>query len=65
MNDRAPALDAAAPPHASAACGSSPPHESAHAQVQGAAPYIDDLRWAVSEVRARPSAAAQPLEARY
>ncbi len=43
MNDRAPTLAAAAPPHAGAACGSSPPHESAHAQVQGAAPYVDDL----------------------
>jgi sphinganine-1-phosphate aldolase len=33
--------------------------------VDSMAPYLDDLRWAVSEVRARPSAAAQPLEARY
>ena len=33
--------------------------------IDSMAPYLDDLRWAVSEVRARPSAAAQPLEARY
>ena len=43
--------DVAAMPHAApaiaptaeAACGTPHPHESAHAQVQGLAPYVDDL----------------------
>ena len=56
MNDRPSALNADPPaaPHAqahasgapeplAAACGSSHPHESARAQVQGVAPYVDDL----------------------
>ncbi|MBK8764357.1 MAG: aspartate aminotransferase family protein [Burkholderiaceae bacterium] len=33
--------------------------------IDSMAPYLDDLRWAVSELRARPPAPAQPIEARY
>ena len=46
MNDRLfpLAADTAAALHPDApACGASAPHESARAQVQGAAPYVDDL----------------------
>ena len=46
MNDRLipPAAEARTSPGASAsACGTSIPHESARAQVQGLAPYVDDL----------------------
>ena len=46
MNDRLipSAADARTSPGASAsACGTSQPHESARAQVQGLAPYVDDL----------------------
>ncbi len=56
MNDRPATLgaDTAAPPQLptpagsaadplAAACGTSHPHESARAQVQGLAPYVDDL----------------------
>ena len=48
MPGRAPA-DALA-----AACGTSHPHESAHAQVQGAAPYVDDLPEARGTLHAAP-----------
>ena len=45
MNDRLipSAAEARTSPGASAsACGTSQPHESARAQVQGQAPYVDD-----------------------
>jgi xanthine dehydrogenase large subunit len=45
MNTAAPTAPTPAVTHAApaAACGSSHPHESAAAQVAGAAPYIDDI----------------------
>ena len=33
--------------------------------IDSMAPYLDDLRWAVSELRARPPAAAPPIAGRY